>query len=136
MYFSSKRVITLQKQLGVGSPGTQALYFGGYFYSKNARKLRFHLLLHFHARKHMIPSFYLKWTKFTRNCDFFSSCGSPRTQTKLEQIQKFLVNLVHFRQNGDIICFLALKWRNTLNLSFLAFFWVKLVAENISATVL
>ena len=43
--------------------------FGDQFYSKNARKLRFHVFLHFNAREHMILSFYLKWIEFTRNCE-------------------------------------------------------------------
>ena len=42
--------------------------FGDHFYSKNVRKLRFHVLLHFNARKHIL--FYLKWTEFTRNSEF------------------------------------------------------------------
>ena len=36
--------------------------FDKQFYSKNARRLRFHVFLHFKARKLMISSFYLKWT--------------------------------------------------------------------------
>ena len=44
--------------------------FGNQFYPKNARRLRFHVFLHFNARKHMISSFYLKWTEFIRNCKF------------------------------------------------------------------
>ena len=42
--------------------GPQHYIFGDQFYSKNARKLKFHVVLHFNARKHMISSFYLKWT--------------------------------------------------------------------------
>ena len=71
--------------------------FGDQFYSKNARKLRFHVFLHFYARKHMISSFYPKWTEFTRNCEFHSKYGSLGNQTKLEQNSQFLVNSVHFR---------------------------------------
>ena len=37
--------IILQKQLCVGSPGTDTLIFGDHFYLKNHRKLRFHVLL-------------------------------------------------------------------------------------------
>ena len=48
----------------------KVLYFGNHFYSTNARKLRFHVFLHFNVRKHMISSFYLKWTEFTRDCEF------------------------------------------------------------------
>ena len=42
---------------------------GFHIYSKNARKLKFHVIFHFNASKHMISSFYLKWTKFTRDCE-------------------------------------------------------------------
>ena len=49
----------------VRSPGTQTLYiFGKQFHLKNARKLRFHVFLHFHSRKH-ISQFYLRWTKLS-----------------------------------------------------------------------
>ena len=67
------------------------------FTEKNARKLRFHVFLPLCARKHMISSFYPKWTEFTRNCEFPSKYGSRGNQTKLEQNSQFLVNSVHFR---------------------------------------
>ena len=38
----------------MGSRGPKRYIFGDQFCSKNARKLRFHLFLHFNARKHMI----------------------------------------------------------------------------------
>ena len=44
--------------------------FGNQFYSKNAKRLRFHVFLHFNARKHLISSFYPKWTEFIGNCKF------------------------------------------------------------------
>ena len=34
----------------------------------------------FFARKHMTLSFYLKWTEFTRNCEFFPFMGSQRSE--------------------------------------------------------
>ena len=40
------------------------------------------------------------------------------------------MNSVHLKYNDDIICFLALKWRNTWNLSVLAFLSKKTVAKN------
>ena len=68
----------------MGPRGPNNFIFGDYVYSKNARKLRFHVFLHFNARKHTISSFYLKWTKFKRNCDFSSSLvwvpGDPQLQ--------------------------------------------------------
>ena len=54
----------------VGPGGPKHYIFGDKFYSKNARKLRFHVFLHFNARKHMISPFCLKCTKFARNCEF------------------------------------------------------------------
>ena len=56
----------------MGPRGPKHYMLSDQFYSKNARKLRFHILLHFNARKHMILSFYLNWTEFTRNCEFVS----------------------------------------------------------------
>ena len=53
----------------MGPRGPKHFIFGDHFYSKNARKLRFHVFLHFNARKH-ISLFYLKWTEFTGNCEF------------------------------------------------------------------
>ena len=48
--------------------------FGDQFYWKNARMLRLYEFLHFHARKHMILSFYLKgMTELTRNFEFCSN---------------------------------------------------------------
>ena len=46
--------------------------FCDHFNSKNARKLNFHELLYFYARKH-VWQFYLKSTEFTRNCEFCSN---------------------------------------------------------------
>ena len=54
----------------IGPLGSKHFIFGNHFYWKNARKLRFYVFLHFNARKHLISSFYLKRTKFTRNCEF------------------------------------------------------------------
>ena len=68
-----------QTQLGIESPGTQAVYLLiDYFYLNNARELRFHVFLLFHVRKHM-TSFCLKWIKFTRNCEFCSNFVTPGT---------------------------------------------------------
>ena len=45
LYVSSKSDITL-------SPGPKYFIFGDQFYMKNAKNLRFHAFLHFHARKY------------------------------------------------------------------------------------
>ena len=119
--------ITLQKQFGVGYLWTQAVYFWQPRLHKNTRKLRFHVFLLFHVT-------YMKYTKYIYftwsrpNCEFCSNCGSPGTRTKLAEIHiflwnsQFLVNFVNFMWNDDVICFLALEWKNTWNLSFLTFY--------------
>ena len=88
--FLQKETSHCKSSLALGPQGPKHCIFGDHFYSKNARKLRFHVFLLFDARKYMISSFYLKWTEFTRNCEFFSNYGSPGTRTKLEQIYNFL----------------------------------------------
>ena len=47
----------------MGPRGPKHYIFGDHFYSKNAKKLRFHVFLHSNARKHMILSFYLMMCK-------------------------------------------------------------------------
>ena len=88
--FLQKETSHCQNSLALGPPESKHYIFGDHFYSKNARKLKFHVFFLFYARKHMISLFYLKWTKFTRNCEFFSIFRSPGTRTKLEQIHSFL----------------------------------------------
>ena len=75
--FLQKETSLRQNTLALGLQGPKHYIFGDHFYSKNARKLKLHVFLLFCARKHMISPFYLKWTYFTRNCEFFSICGSP-----------------------------------------------------------
>ena len=50
--------------------GPKHYIFGNQFYLKDTRMLRFHEFLHFHARKHMISSFYLKWTAWQEILNF------------------------------------------------------------------
>ena len=47
------------------SRGPKHSISGNQFYSKNPRKLSFHIYFHFYAKKH-ISWFYMKWTEFTR----------------------------------------------------------------------
>ena len=56
----------------MGPQGPKQHIFRDQLYSKNARNLRFHVFLLFYARKHKTLSFYLKWTEFTRKCEFFT----------------------------------------------------------------
>ena len=97
----------------MGPQGPKHYVFGDHFCSKNARKLRFYVYLHFNARKHMILSFYLMWTEFTRNCEF----APIQFDQQLEQNSQFLVNSLHFRQNDVMFC--NMKQEEYMNLSFL-----------------
>ena len=80
----------------MGPRGSKHYNFGKHCYSKNARKLRFHVFLHFYVGKYMISSFYLKWIEFTRNCEFVLIIWVPG-DPNLEENSQFLVNLVYFR---------------------------------------
>ena len=79
----------------IGPRGPRHYIFGDHFYSKKARKLRFHVFLLFHIRKHMTSSFYLKWIEFTRNCEFVPNLIRVPGDPQLKQNSRFLVNLVH-----------------------------------------
>ena len=81
--FLQKETSHCKNSLALGRQGPKQYIFGDHFYSKNVRKLRFHVFLLFCVRKHMTSSFYLKWTEFTRNCEFYSNFGSPGTRTKI-----------------------------------------------------
>ena len=54
----------------IGPWGPKHYIFGDNISSKNDRKIKFYVFLHFTARKHMILTFYLKWTKFIKKCEF------------------------------------------------------------------
>ena len=69
-HFSNPEDIFNPHMHKIGLRGPKHYIFGKHFCLKSARKLRFYVFLHFNARKHMILSFYLLWTKFTRNCEF------------------------------------------------------------------
>ena len=81
--FLQKEKSHCKTSLVLGPQGPKQYIIGDHFYSKNVRKLRFHVFLVFCVRKHMASSFYLKWTEFTRNCKFYSNFGSPGTRTKI-----------------------------------------------------
>ena len=68
--------------LKTGPQGPKHYVFGDHFYSTIARKIRFYVFLHFSARKYTISSFYLKWTKFPRDCDILPvQFGFPGTHS-------------------------------------------------------
>ena len=72
--FLQKEISHCQNSLAFGPQGPKQYLFGKHFYSKYARKLRFHLFLTFHVIKHMTTSFYLKRTKLTKNHDSHLTC--------------------------------------------------------------
>ena len=127
--FLQKETSCRKSSFALGPQWLERYIFGDQFYVKNTRKLRFHAFPLFHARKHVISSFYLKWTEFTIYCELCSNCESPVTRTDLVKIHnllwirstlgKMMVSYIWWYNDGYII---ALKWRNAWNLSFLAFF--------------
>ena len=52
--FLQKETSHCRSSSALGPRGPKHYIFGNQFYSKNAKKLRFHVFLHFHARKHML----------------------------------------------------------------------------------
>ena len=107
----------------MGPWGPRHYIFGDQFHSKKARMLRFHEFLHFHARKCTISSFYLKWTKFTKNFEFCSNLVWVREDEKLEQNSQFSgilsksgkimhtrhrfnVDTMSYRRWNDVVCLL------------------------------
>ena len=120
--FRQKESSHCKNSLVFGPQGPKQYIFGDHFYSKNAKKLRFHLFLLFHVRNHMASSFYLELTKFTRNCEFCSNCRSPWTRIKLGQIHNFL--WIRYTSGKMMISY-------AFELS--GIFWIKLVvvAKNI-----
>ena len=74
--FLQKETLHCKSSLALRPKGPKHYVFGNHIHAKNARKLRFHVFVLFAARKNMISSFYLKWTEFTRNCEFSANYGS------------------------------------------------------------
>ena len=66
-------------KMGLGGP--KHYISGNHFYSKNARKSRFHVFPHCNAKNHLISSFYLKQTKFTKIVNLFQFSSGPRGPT-------------------------------------------------------
>ena len=87
--FLQKETSYCKKSLAMGPKGAKQYIFGDQFYSKNAKKRIFHVFLPFHARKYMTSSFYLKWTKFTRNYELCCNCDYLGIQTKFKKIHNF-----------------------------------------------
>ena len=71
----------IAKSLVLGPQGPKQYIFDNHFYSKNAKKLRFHVFLIFHVRKHMTSALYQKWAEFNWN-KFTFSCEFDPLQVK------------------------------------------------------
>ena len=112
------------------SLGPKHYIFGSHFYSKNARKLKFHVFVLFYARKHMILSFYLEWTEFTRNCEFFPFVGPLGPELNWN---KFTISC----EFGTLQVkwwhhmFSSTKMEEYMESEFSGIFWVKLIAKDI-----
>ena len=128
--FLQKEISHRKKSLVLVPQRPKHYIFGDHYYLKNARKLKFHVFLFSYARKHMISSFYLKWTKFTKNCEFFSICGSPGTWTKLEEIHNFLL-IRSTSCKMAIHMFSSIKMEEYMESELSSIFRVIVVAKNI-----
>ena len=53
MIYTPKKALLNSHMHELSFPGAKHYIFGDQFYSENASKLRLHVILHFHARKHM-----------------------------------------------------------------------------------
>ena len=119
-----------QNSLALGSHGPKHYIFDDHFYTKNARKLKFHVFLLFYARKHMISSFYLKWTKFTKNCEFFpfvAPWGPELNWNKFTISYEFSPLLVKWWYH----MFSSIVMEEYMESELSGIFLVKLVAKNI-----
>ena len=118
-----------KNSLALGPQGPKQYIFGDHFYSKNVKKLRLHVFLLFHFRKHMTSSFCLKWPEFTRNCEFCSNCGFPGHRVKLKQFtisceyDPLQVKWYHI--------FSSIKMEEYMEPELSGIFWVKMVVKNI-----
>ena len=108
--FSKSVVLYMQD---TGPQGPKHRIFDDQFYLKNGRKLRFHVFLQ------LENIWYYNFIWYAPNAQgildiitfFWGSLG-------IHDLEKFTISC----ENYVTTCFLAWKWRNTWNLSFLAYF--------------
>ena len=126
--FLQKDTSHCKSSLALGLQGLRQDIFCDHIYSINVRKLRFHVFLLFHVRKHMAP-FYLKWTEFTTDCEFYSNFGSPETHTKLERTHDFW--WIRYTSGKVIILYVfSIKMEKYMESELSDIFWVKMVTKN------
>ena len=106
------------------------IFENDFFFAKNATKLRFRNILQFHARKHMIPSFYLKPSEFTKSCKYFLIMGSRGPSLNWNKAHHFLGVL---STSGKIMvsCFPAKKMEEYMKSQLSEICQVKLVGKSI-----
>ena len=81
----------------MGPWGPKCYIFGHQFYSKNRRQLRFHVFLHYNAKKHMISSVLPEVDQYCKKLWICLNLVWVSGEPKLEKSSQFLVNSVHFR---------------------------------------
>ena len=112
--FLQKETSHCQNTLALDPQGPKHYVFGDPFYSKNARKLKFHVFLLFVLENICYHHFTWSGPISQEIVSFFPFVG---LRTKLEQIHNFL--RIRYTSGKMVIYFLVLKWRNTWNLRFL-----------------
>ena len=137
--FVQKMCLFLQKEtshcknsLALGPQGLKRYMFGGYFYSKNTKKLKFHVFLLLHVRTYMISWFYLKCTEFIRIYEFCFNCGSSKTWIKLERIHNFLwIWSTLGKMMISYVFYVFINMEEYMEPELFGIFWVEMVAKNI-----
>ena len=126
--FLQKETSHCKSSLAWGPQGPKQYIFSENFYSKNAKKFRFHVFLLFHVRKHMTSSFYLKWTEFTRN---FVSIVGPRGPEL--NWNKFTISCEFdpLQVKWWYHMFSSIKMEEYMEPELSGIFWIKMVAKNI-----
>ena len=128
--FLQKGTSYCKNSLALGPQWPKQHIFGDHFYWKNAKKLRFHVFLLFHVRKYMTSSFYLKWTKFTRNCEFGSIVGPWGPKSKWNKF-KISCEFDPLQVKWRYHMFSTLKTEEYMEHGLSGIFWVKMAAQNI-----
>ena len=135
--FLQKETSYGKSSFALGPQGPKHYIFCDHFCLKNARRLKFHVFLLFHARKHVISSFYLQSTEFIRYCEFCSNRESQGTQNELAKIH----NLLWIRSTDDIKwwyldkwwyhMFSSIKMEEYMEFQLSGIFWVKAINKKI-----
>ena len=129
-FFLQNETSHWKNNLALGPQGPKQYIFEDHCYSKNAKKLRFHVFPLFHVWKHMTSSFYLKWTEFKKIVDFVPIVGPHGPKLNWN---KFIISCKYnpLQVKWWYHMFSSIKMEEYMESELFGFFWVKMVAKNI-----